>query len=226
MRPVFLRVGFIASTMGRKALGTNLENSMVRKAFKHGGWGFRAPGSGTFTSRDDIMPREGLQAECTIHLSVRHVDLGYKTEYITSDYTAYMPEWGEVRVVEAKTVRIRKKKKKKGIKPKETTMYRLYYLTEPVKKKKSKYHGMMKKSNFCMELERTWMLARVMEESGVFTVPVKPYLQVRFISAYSEAFLHIPDIVSSDVRGNDKDVLKVIKNEDGDVSFEWQSRLR
>jgi len=52
--------------MGRKSLGTSLERRMVRNAFKDGGWGFRAPGSGTFTVDKGKSKRDGLQEECSI----------------------------------------------------------------------------------------------------------------------------------------------------------------
>jgi hypothetical protein len=221
--------------MGRKSLGTALEINMVKKAFKNGGWGFRAPGSGSFTPHQDVFEREGLQAECTIKLSVAHVDLGYKTTYLTADYVAFIPEWEEVRVVEAKTVRLKTKKKEKGKKARTEKMISYYYLTDVVKKEKigrgdkkreNPLFGMMKKSDFCMELERAWMLARLMDEGGAFNVPVRSYLHVRFMKAGAEAFFSVPDLVGNKAKKPDQDVLKVIKEEDGSIRFEWQGRKK
>lgn len=186
---------------------------MVRNAFKAGGWGFRFPGSGTFTV-DKKGKRTGLQAACTIDLGEDVEDVVYKIEYVTTDYVAYYPEWGEVRPVEAKTVRTRKVHGER-LDARETGMVDYYYLTD------KKDDGLVK-SNFCIELERTWFLAGLMARSGAFTIPVVPYFQVRFIKAYQELFIPIPDLLSG--RRVVEDVLKVMKDDEGTVTFEWQER--
>ncbi len=116
--------------MGRKSLGTALELGMVKKAFKAGGWGFRAPGSGGFTPNADVVQRTKLQEECTIPISVRNVDFSFKIDYLNADYTAFFPEWKEVRVVEAKTVRPKRDKDGNRKNAKETEVIAYYYLID------------------------------------------------------------------------------------------------
>ena len=196
---------------------------MVKKAFKNGGWGFRAPGSGGFTPNDDVVQRTKLQEECAISISVRHVDLSFKNnDYLTADYAAFIPFWKEVRVVEAKTVRPKRDKEGKCKNAKKTEVAAYYYLTDE-HKKEGRYRGMMKKSDFAMELERTWMLARVMDESGAFSVPVRPYLHVRFIKSGAELFIQIQELLK--LRTPSDDVLKIVKNASNEIRIEWQQRF-
>jgi hypothetical protein len=206
---------------GNKAKGTALELGMVKKAFKAGGWGFRAPGSGGFTPNSDVVQRTKLQEECTIPLSVRHVDFSFKLNYLNADYVCFFPEWKEVRAVEAKTVRPKKDKNGDRKNAKEVEVVAYYYLTEE-QKKDGRYKGMMKKSDFCMELERTWIFARVMAESGAFKIPVRPYLHVRFIKSGTELFIQIPELLK--LRTPADDVLKVVKNASNVIRIEWQRR--
>ena len=207
--------------MGRKSLGTALELGMVKKAFKAGGWGFRAPGSGGFTPNNDVVQRTKMQEECTIPISTKSIDLSFKCNYLTADYVAYLREWGEVRAVEAKTVRPKRDKDGNLKNAKETEVVAYYYLTEE-HKKDGKYRGMMKKSDFCMELERTWLLARVMDDSGAFKVPVRPYLHVRFIKSGTELFIQVPELLK--LRTPADDVLKVVKDASNVIRIEWQKR--
>jgi hypothetical protein len=207
--------------VGNKAKGTALELGMVKKAFKAGGWGFRAPGSGGFTPNADVVQRTRLQEECTIPISVRCIDLSFKLDYLNADYVCFFPEWKEVRAVEAKTRRLDKKKKDKGKSAKEENITALYYLTEE-QKKDGQYKGMMKKSDFCMELERTWIFARVLDESGAFKIPVRPYLHVRFISSGTELFAQIPELIK--LRTPADDVLKIVKDAGNEIRVEWQKR--
>ena len=187
---------------------------MVRNAFKAGGWGFRFPGSGTFTVNRDGN-KTSLQSKCAVDLGENVRDVAYKVEYITTDYVAYYPGWGEVRPVEAKTVRT-KKVGGERLNARETSMVEYYYLTD-------KRNGKLVKSNFCIELERTWFLAEIMSRNNVFAAPVVPYFQVRFINAGKELFIDIPGLLSS--RSVEQDVLKVMKDSDGNVTFKWQSRV-
>ena len=198
--------------MGRKSQGTSLERRMVKNAFKGGGWGFRAPGSGTFTV-DKKGKRTPLQARCTIDLGKDVIDVVYKVDYVTTDFVVYYPEWNEVRTVEAKTVRTKKVNGERE-KARETAMVEYYYLTD-------KKDGNLVKSNFCIELERTWLLSEIMKKNA-FKIPVEPYLQVRFINSDQELFIKIPELLAS--RKVEDDVLKVTKSEEGIVSFEWQER--
>lgn len=207
--------------MGNKAKGSALELGMVKKAFKAGGWGFRAPGSGGFTPRDDVEQRTALQAECTIPISTRCIDLGWKIEYLTVDYFAFLPEWNEARAVEAKTVRAKRDKSGERKNAKENEMVAYYYLTTE-HKKDDKYKSMMKKSDFCMELERTWMFARVLDESGAFAIPVRSYLHVRFIKSGTELFIQIPELIKSRMPADD--VLKIVKDASNEIHVEWQKR--
>ncbi len=210
--------------MVKKYLGTNHERSMVYKAFKEGGWGFLFPASGTYTPHEEVVPRTDEQMRYTIPISVSHIDLGFKTIYLASDYIAFIPQWNEVRVVEMKTARSREKKD-------EVVAY--YYLTEKVKKKtigrgdnkrENPLFGLMRKSDFCMELETAWMLAGRMAENSVFNVPVKPYLHVKFVGFNSEMFYHIPELLSE--RTSSQVVLKVVKEVDNTISHYWQERKK
>jgi hypothetical protein len=207
--------------MGIKKLGTALELGMVKKAFKAGGWGFRAPGSGGFTPNNDVVQRTKLQEDCTIKISTRCIDLGFKIEYLNADYVCFFPEWNEVRVVEAKTVRPKRDKDGNRKNAKETDVVAYYYLTE-MHKKDGPYKGMMKKSDFCMELERTWLLAMVMDGSGAFKMPVRPYLHVRFIKSGTELFIQIPELLK--LRNPADDVLKITKDASNEIHVEWQRR--
>lgn len=208
--------------MGRKSLGTALELGTVKKAFKAGGWGFRAPGSGGFTPNDDVVQRSKMQEECTIPISVRCIDFSFKSDsYLTADYVAYLPEWKEIRAVEAKTVRPKRDKDGNRKNAKETEVVAYYYLTQE-HKKEGQYHGMMKKSDFAMELERTWLFARVMDESDVFKIPVKSYLHVRFIKSGTELFIQIPELLK--LRTPADDVLKIVKDASNVIRIEWQKR--
>lgn len=204
-RGAFYNASIRFTIMGRKSQGTSLERRMVKNAFKAGGWGFRFPGSGTFTV-DKNGKRTEHQSRCTIDLGKDVTDVVYKLEYITTDYIAYYPEWKEVRVVEVKSVRT-------NVDPRSTAMVEYYYLTD-------KRDGGLVKSNFCIELERTWLLAEMMEPA--FTVPVTPYFQVRFINSDRELFIKIPDLLRG--RKTEHDVLKVSKNADGEIIREWQER--
>jgi len=210
--------------MGNKAKGTALELGSVKKAV----WGFRAPGSGGFAANNDVVPRTPDQEKVKVPLSMGHIDFGFKdNNYIVSDYVAFSADWDEVRTVEAKTVRPKKNKdgSKQNAKEVEVTTY--FYLTEE-HKKPGPYQGMMRKSNFCIELERTWLHAMRLRESKtsdgtpVFNVPVNAYLHVRFIGSGKELFMQIPDLLK--LRTPADDVLKIVKDSENVIRVEWQKR--
>lgn len=252
--------------MGLKRTGTKIELDMVKAMFKAGGFGFRAPGSGTYIVEDDLIPYTELQDKCKIYTSARHIDLGYDpVGYLTADYAGYFPnrslssrvkifgdcEENEFRFVEAKTVRLRKshltaeekKVDRDGINRKSHAMIERFSILEkdnrkfvkrpdPANPKKNvkvenPYIGMMRKSDFCMELQRTWYMAELARSTNIFRCAVNGYLHVRFIGSNTELWIKVATLTDwqDSERSKKRDYactkLCIEKNDENEISWYW-----
>jgi len=262
--------------------GAEIEIKMVQSLFKLGSFGFRAPGSGTYKVAEMTIPYTEDQAKCKIEIrGTPHIDFGYDTKYITADYTGYFPKESvgsvksfgifgekEIRVVEAKTVRLRKnhltKKEKEldrsTINRKEHRMYESFNLLvkdtrsvvkrpNPENSKKNikvpnPYKDKLRKSNFCMELQRTWYLALVMRKNiaemlksininvDPNILPIYGYLQLRFVGSYRELWIRISELVKyqNSSLQNERDItntmLYIIKDTDNNITWEWRKNQK
>lgn len=165
----------------------------------------------------------------------------------------------EFRFVELKTVRLRKSHLKKG-ETKESVDKKKHKMTETFnllqtdkrnyvkrvdkkgKKKKiaSPYYGKLRKSDFCMELQRTWymellmkrnitqMLRSIHVEVSEDALPINAYLQVRFMGTDREIWIKISDLAKyqtskkEEHRDTTCTMLDIIKNEKNEISWKWR----
>lgn len=167
----------------------------------------------------------------------------------------------EFRFVEAKTIRLRKSHLtkqerslgKNGIDVKKHTMKTTFnllqketrmYITEKRNGKnvsvKNPYYGMLRKSDFCMELQRTWYMELLMRKNiremlasiGInienVRLPVYAYLQVRFIGANAELWVRISDLATyndwtrKEKRDPSATMLDIIKTEKNEIFWRWR----
>jgi hypothetical protein len=265
---IYLKIlEYIFYFMGKKIVGMEIELKMVKNLFKRGGFGFRAPGSGTYTLPHKSIPYNDLQKKCRIDIEgVAHLDFGYETDYITCDYAGFFPVddvvrnvtavgiFGskEFRLVEAKTVRLRKshlKKSEKNVdrkkinkktrKMKETfnilqrdkrSWVRRPDSENPKKNVKvdNPYFDKLRKSDFCMELQRTWYFAEVIKKLDILKCQVYAYLQLRFVSSNKEIWIRINDLVKwqdyemNKARDKTCTMLDIIKDDKNEITWQWR----
>lgn len=159
---------------------------------------------------------------------------------------------GEFRIVELKTVRLRKshlkkdekERDKKSIDRKTHDMKEVFNLLQtdtrqyvkrkdPNNPKKSiqspnPYYQKLRKSDFCMELQRIWYLEHLIRKLNIFKCDVRSYLQVRFIGSNKEIWIPISDLAKyqdstlKEPRDTSSTMLYVIKNEQNIITWEWK----
>lgn len=249
-----------------KIRGAEHELREIKQLFHVGGWGNRAPGSGTYIVEDIPYPYTELQNQCKFEITgIPCIDFGYDPQnYITVDVMGYYPKatifplitmYGtpranEVRFIEMKTVRLRKsqlsKEKQKHYKqlnPKEEEIKVIYSILQKDKRKTVKrehpktkktqhvenpYYDQYRKSDFCMELQRTWYYARLCASLECFAVPVRAFLNVKFIQCYCETFIEIADLACyqdhtlTTKRDTEHTQLHILKTAENTIEWYWK----
>jgi hypothetical protein len=159
-------------------------------------------------------------------------------------------EENEFRFVEVKTVRLRKAHLTAGEKKldRDTIDRKTHAMTErfsllekdgrkytkqpdpgnPKKmvKAENPYHGMLRKSDFCMEIQRTWYMAELARSLEIFRCNVNGYLQVRFMGSNTELWVKVSTITawqdSSLTVPRDRSCTRLAIEKSGDNEIAWR----
>lgn len=164
----------------------------------------------------------------------------------------------EMRVVEVKTIRLReshlnkseKDQIKKGIMEKKDINKKSHemsatfnllqtdmreYIKRDKQKVKNPYKGKLRKSDFCMELQRTWYFSEILKSlrneknEPIFNCKVNAYLQVRFIGSGTELWINIEDLNKYNSNNFDAErdktftMLVIEKDEKNEIIWYWKA---
>jgi len=108
------------------------------------------------------------------------------------------------------------------------------------KNNKNPYYNQLRKSDFCMELQRTYYMELLMRKNitdmlssiGIYVesdrLPIYAYLQVRFIKANVEIWIRIKDLITyqdytkTKLRDPKTTMLDIIKDEKNNITWTWR----